>query len=256
MQLLSLLLRLGRKALSSLVITAAALGRLQAAEEAVPPPLQQIVIPRIEFRAATPAEALTFLKQKIAGAWKAADRDQAAEMPATLDLNFDPALLPKTPITMSLRNPSLVEALRHVAALGGLQIRFRPTGVDITAAGKEALPRFGNALTDHGLSEVQRAMVTRIQNIILPRVEFRGATLRESVDFLRKRCEDADVQEPNPNLRGVNVVIREGSPSAARRLVTLKLENVTVFDLLHAIARQTGAHVLVTDSAFVLEVLD
>jgi general secretion pathway protein D len=64
-------------------------------------------------------------------------------------------------------------------------------------------------------------ITAKLQKIILPRLEFREATIREAIDFLRKKSIELDVTEPDPAKRGVSFVLKlepsggGGAPSAA-----------------------------------------
>ncbi|MDB6155040.1 MAG: type and secretion system protein [Chthoniobacteraceae bacterium] len=48
----------------------------------------------------------------------------------------------------------------------------------------------------------------KLNRIIIPKLEFREATIREAVDFLKKKSIDLDTQEPDPTRRGVNIVLK------------------------------------------------
>ena len=54
----------------------------------------------------------------------------------------------------------------------------------------------------------------KLSRIVLPKLEFKDATIREAVDFLKKKSTDLDTLEPDPTKRGVNIVLKlEGSNS-------------------------------------------
>jgi general secretion pathway protein D len=53
----------------------------------------------------------------------------------------------------------------------------------------------------------------KLQRIILPRLEFREATIREALEFLRKKSVELDTQEPDPARRGVSFVLKLETPS-------------------------------------------
>ncbi|RYD74676.1 MAG: tetratricopeptide repeat protein [Verrucomicrobiaceae bacterium] len=63
-------------------------------------------------------------------------------------------------------------------------------------------------------TELQPALTQRIQRklerIIIPRLEFREATVREAIEFLKKKSFDLD--DPNDANRGVNIVLKLDSP--------------------------------------------
>ena len=48
----------------------------------------------------------------------------------------------------------------------------------------------------------------KLNRIILPRLEFREATIREAIDFLKKKSVELDTQETDPARRGVNIVLK------------------------------------------------
>jgi general secretion pathway protein D len=62
-------------------------------------------------------------------------------------------------------------------------------------------------------------ITSKLQRIILPRLEFREATIREAIEFLKKKSIELDT-EPDPAKRGVSFVLKlestgGGAPSAA-----------------------------------------
>lgn len=62
-----------------------------------------------------------------------------------------------------------------------------------------------NRPTEAGLTQrLQRKLST----IIIPRLEFREATIREAVDFLRRKSVELDTTETDPSQRGVNIVLQ------------------------------------------------
>ena len=56
--------------------------------------------------------------------------------------------------------------------------------------------------------------MNKLNRIIIPKIEFRDATVREAVDFLKIKSRDLDVQEPDPTRRGINIVLQLESPPA------------------------------------------
>jgi general secretion pathway protein D len=48
----------------------------------------------------------------------------------------------------------------------------------------------------------------KLNRIILPKLEFKDATIREAVDFLKRKSAELDSQEPDPSKRGVNIVLK------------------------------------------------
>jgi general secretion pathway protein D len=58
-------------------------------------------------------------------------------------------------------------------------------------------------------------ITNKLNRIIIPKIEFRDATVREAVDFLKEKSRDLDTQEPDPTRRGVNIVLQLDTGEAA-----------------------------------------
>ena len=56
------------------------------------------------------------------------------------------------------------------------------------------------------------AIQNKLNTIIIPKVEFKDATVREAIDFLKAKSRDLDIREPDPTRRGVNIVLQLDSP--------------------------------------------
>jgi len=52
------------------------------------------------------------------------------------------------------------------------------------------------------------AITNKLNHIVIPKIEFRDATVREAVDFLKSKSRDLDTEEPDPTRRGVNIVLQ------------------------------------------------
>lgn len=103
-------------------------------------------------------------------------------------------------------------------------------------------------------------MISRLNRIIIPRVDFRDTTIRQAVSFLQQRSRDLDTTESDPERRGVNIVLKlpttpapatetdgEASlpaPSADNR-ITLNLTNVPLYEALRYVATLAGLKVKV-----------
>ncbi len=57
------------------------------------------------------------------------------------------------------------------------------------------------------------AITAKLNRIIIPRVEFRDATVREAIDSLKARSRELDTTEPDPARRGVNIVLQLENPA-------------------------------------------
>ena len=58
-------------------------------------------------------------------------------------------------------------------------------------------------------------ITAKLNRIILPKVEFRDATVREAVEFLKQKSREFDKNESDPNLKGVNIVLQLDSGGAS-----------------------------------------
>jgi general secretion pathway protein D len=55
-------------------------------------------------------------------------------------------------------------------------------------------------------------IVAKLNRIVIPQIQFRDATIREAIDFLKQKSRELDTAEPDANERGVNIVLKlEGS---------------------------------------------
>jgi len=63
----------------------------------------------------------------------------------------------------------------------------------------------GGTITDVRHTEI---ITGKLNRIIIPKVEFRDASVREAIDFLKQKSRDLDTQEPDPTRRGVNIVLQ------------------------------------------------
>jgi general secretion pathway protein D len=107
-------------------------------------------------------------------------------------------------------------------------------------------------------------MVGRLNRIIIPRVDFRDATVRQAVGFLQQRSRDLDTSETDPERRGINIVVKlpasvtpppaalevEGETPATPAYsgdnrITLNLSNVPLYEALRYVATLAGLKVKV-----------
>jgi general secretion pathway protein D len=78
----------------------------------------------------------------------------------------------------------------------------------------------------------------KLDEIIIPRVDFRDATIREALDFLKQRAVALDSTEPDPSRRGVNIVLKvpADSPEAEAR-ITLSLNEIPLRAAIDYVAK-------------------
>ena len=78
----------------------------------------------------------------------------------------------------------------------------------------------------------------KLDEIIVPRVDFRDATIREALDFLKQRSVALDTTDLDPTRRGINVVLKvpADSPEADAR-ITLSLNDIPLRAAIDYVAK-------------------
>lgn len=303
--------------------------------------LNAIIIPRLEFREATIEEAVEYLRRrsveldmaepdpgkrgvnivlKLDKGRRAPDAPLPRGIPGLPANGTIPGLEPipraalpidpgKPRITISLTNIPLVEALKYVTALAGLNFQISPGGVEVVpnrrtvqlltkeykvraelglkpgtdakeflvgggvvfpSGTSAALSPEGTRLlvrnTQENLDLVDGLLATsaasdtppqvnsgdstdptakimrKLNTIIIPRLEFREATTREALDYLKKRSIELDTAESDSAKRGVNIVLQLETPSATAAppstpspsdgRLSISLNNIPLFEAL------------------------
>ncbi len=89
-------------------------------------------------------------------------------------------------------------------------------------------------LDTRGSANIKR----KLDEIIVPKIEFRDATVREALDFLKQRAAALDNIEQDPTRKGINIVLKlspEAVESASR--ITLSLTDVPLGTAIDYVAR-------------------
>ena len=78
----------------------------------------------------------------------------------------------------------------------------------------------------------------KLDEIIIPRVDFRDATIREALDFLKQRAVALDTTDQDPTRRGINIVLKVpvDSPEADSR-ITLSLNDIPLRAAIDYVAK-------------------
>jgi hypothetical protein len=89
----------------------------------------------------------------------------------------------------------------------------------------------------------------KAKEILIPKVEFRDASIREAVEFIRRKALELD-----PEKQGVNVLLHEINPQngPADQRVSLSLINTPVIEVLRLTAELGNADLEIRDSAILL----
>lgn len=95
-----------------------------------------------------------------------------------------------------------------------------------------------------------RRTLDKLNNIIIPSVDFDDVSLDEAVEFIRNRSIELDAAEPDPMRKGMDFVIRpraDGTEPA--RIKGMRLRNVPVAQALKYICDATASRLKVEGSA-------
>lgn len=81
------------------------------------------------------------------------------------------------------------------------------------------------------MSRGTQSISRKLDEIIIPRINFTDATVREAIEFLRQRSEALDTEAVDTSERGVNIVLKLDQ-AAASQTVTLDLANLPLREAL------------------------
>ncbi|MGB8166766.1 MAG: M56 family metallopeptidase, partial [Chthoniobacteraceae bacterium] len=127
-------------------------------------------------------------------------------------------------------------AKSFMTAGGKVESETPPTEVLAQKAGGK--PNAGDAVPSQTVME-------KAGKIILPKVEFRSASIHEAIDFLKKKSVELD-----PEHKGVNIVLKE--PEFGYVGVTLNLANVPLIEAVKYVADLTGLKISTEPFAIIL----
>lgn len=88
-------------------------------------------------------------------------------------------------------------------------------------------------------ADASRYYTNKMDRIIIPRVQFQGASIEEALEFLRIKSRDFDTVERDPSRKGINLIAKFGStPSTAQ--ISLDLKDVPMTEALRYVAELAG----------------
>ncbi len=78
----------------------------------------------------------------------------------------------------------------------------------------------------------------KLDEIVIPRIDFRDATIREALDFIKQRAVALDTTEQDPSRKGINIVLKAAadSPEANSR-ITLSLNDIPLRAAIDYVAK-------------------
>jgi general secretion pathway protein D len=127
---------------------------------------------------------------------------------------------------LSAYNETRGDMLRQVEKGWELPVRRFEVGVS-TIIEQPQIDTRGTSLINRKLDE-----------IIIPRIDFRDATIREALDFIKQRAVTLDTSEEDPSRRGINIVLKVAadSPEANSR-ITLSLNDIPLRAAIDYVAK-------------------
>ena len=127
---------------------------------------------------------------------------------------------------LSAYNETRGDMLRQVEKGWELPVRRFEVGVS-TIIEQPQIDTRGTSLINRKLDE-----------IIIPRIDFRDATIREALDFIKQRAVTLDTSEEDPSRRGINIVLKvpADSPEANSR-ITLSLNDIPLRAAIDYVAK-------------------
>lgn len=148
-----------------------------------------------------------------------------------------------------------VDPLERVTLLGQLGDYldvFTPTFAKISSRAKIDFLPGGKAQVEQNIvskpvpmesiantANPSRYLLEKMERIIIPTVQFQGASIEEAIEFLRIKGKDLDTIERDPAKRGMNLILKQGqAPSTAQ--ITLELKDVPMIEALRYITELAG----------------
>ncbi|MDF1824939.1 MAG: M56 family metallopeptidase [Verrucomicrobiales bacterium] len=166
--------------------------------------IESIILPSLEFTDTPLMDAAAFLQSKSVAL------DLQEPDPAKKGINIVVAAgdIRDAKVTLRLTNAPLSEALRYTAELAGGGLRVDESAAVIGY--DESTPRSSDE--DAAAEAKIAANEMKLASIILPKVEFAGTPLTVALGLLRQRSVELDVEESDPEKKGLNIVLDAGKP--------------------------------------------
>ncbi|MFT5470912.1 MAG: hypothetical protein ACI8UO_006044 [Verrucomicrobiales bacterium] len=197
--------------------------------------LNSIVIPEIEFADTPLDQAFEFLRHK------SRELDSEEPDPELKGINLLILVDAKAVdgISLKLQNTTLGDAVRYICEIAGLGARIDESALVITP---------GEAGIAIPISKSDGKIEAKLRKITVPMIEFDDTPLSDAIAFLRQKSVELDAEEPDPKLKGMNMLLRAG-PAAAETEITLRLTNVPLVEALRYTAALARLEIRVDQNA-------
>ena len=196
---------------------------------------QSIILPKVDLRGATIAEALEFLRTKTR------ELD-----PGHDGLNFvllDPPA--SSTITVSLVDIPVIECLRYFTNLCNLRLVMEDSALVVCPLQTGKIAAAGNLPPTPSKG---KGMAARAADIIIPTVTFRGATLWEAVEFLTIKSQSLD-----PEGQGVKVTLAATGRDLSNIRLDVDLKSIPLSAAARYCAMLSGLELRVSDTGLIIQ---
>lgn len=200
------------------------------AQEQVTEKLSDLIVPELEFSGTPLTDAVTIIQQK------SVELDPAKQGVNIVILSPE---LRKKPVTLKLKNATLSDTIRYTSML--VNARMNTT-------------RFAVTISSRNVDKVElvvqdtESMEARLENIILPKVEFKDTPLVEALDFLVSQSGELDPSRKG----GVNIIYRGEREAEGRAPITLQLSNIPLRETLKYTAQIASHNFVIEPNAVVV----
>jgi len=203
------------------------------------------IFPKIDFREATLREVADYLVVK--------SRQLDPKGKGVNIVLRNGRALDEAKITLSLVNVPLQEVLKYVAALANAEaveeefayvLRPKAAAGEATAS---TTPKPEPKPIPAAAAKEKGAAWKKAETIILERIDFRSASLEESIDFLRAKAKQLD-----PDKHGVNLVLHNVAGGDQPK-ITLSLAKIPLTEALRYVANLANYEIVASDAAILFK---
>jgi hypothetical protein len=201
--------------------------------------MKELILPQVQFSGVPLEEVFEFLQMRARTPTSQADGSK---------IRFVLKNITATPssLTMDLKNVPLLNVVKYVTELSGTHYRIEGDDVIIEPV---ALPHPPNKATNvPSVSPKQGMAAERARKIVLPQVQFAGATLEEAIEFLRTSLTH---REDNNQLGPTNIILKPEAGKNAQ--LSLDLKDVSLWEALRYVAELSNSTLSSDDHALIIE---
>ncbi len=146
------------------------------------------------------------------------------------------------PISLSLRNVTIYDALRNICKLGNVKAKIDGSQIHIVSM-RESVDEMQVPSIDQ--NDSHHLIVSELQTVVIDKINFKKTDIAAVLKFLAQKTRQMD-----PTKRGINFVAGYIAPTdGIQRQVNLTTSNVVLADLLVQLSQQTNLRYFVEDGA-------